>query len=103
MLTGGFVVVFIFPNDAAQVAIAVLTAFIFFGIVERLSPYKSDSDMWLSRGGHALVFLSMFYMFLFKVGVSGEREQSQTPFAGVFVAGHVLIVFAVIWEVFGVC
>ncbi|CAM9540886.1 unnamed protein product, partial [Scytosiphon promiscuus] len=65
MLTG--VVVFIFPNDAAQVAITMLIAFIFFGVLEILSPYKSESDMWLSRGGHVLVFLSMFHLLLLKV------------------------------------
>ncbi|CAN0173938.1 unnamed protein product, partial [Scytosiphon promiscuus] len=65
MLTG--VVVFIFPNDAAQVAITMLIAFFFFGILEILSPYKLESDMWLSRGGHVLVFLSMFYLLLLKV------------------------------------
>ncbi|CAN0344433.1 unnamed protein product, partial [Scytosiphon promiscuus] len=57
MLTG--VVVFIFPNDAAQIAITILTTFFFFAVFEILSPYKSESDMWLSRGGHVIVFLSM--------------------------------------------
>ncbi|CAM9718324.1 unnamed protein product [Scytosiphon promiscuus] len=101
MLTG--VVVFIFPNDAAQVAITLLIAAFFFGVLEVLSPYKSESDMWLSRGGHALVFLSMFYMLLLKVDVSGERDDSQAVFAGVFVAGHVLMVLAIVVEVVGVC
>lgn len=43
MLTG--VVVFIFPNDAAQIAITTLTAFFFFATFEVLSPYKSEPDM----------------------------------------------------------
>eukprot|EP00903_Cladosiphon_okamuranus_P012632 g11818.t1 len=101
MLTG--VVVFIFPNDAAQVAITMLITFFFFGVFEVLSPYKSESDMWLSRGGHALVFLSMFYLLLLKVDVSGERDESQAAFAGLFVAGHVLMVLAIVVEVVGVC
>ena len=101
MLTG--VVVFIFPNDAAQLAITVLIAAFFFGVFEVLSPYKSESDMWLSRGGHVLVFLSMFYLLLLKVDVSGERDQSQGAFAGVFVVCHVLMILAVVVEVIGVC
>ena len=101
MLTG--VVVFIFPNDAAQVAITMLMAFLFFGVLEIMSPYKSESDMWLSRGGHVIVFLSMFYLLLLKVDVSGERDQSQEAFAGLFVAGHMLMALAIIVEVIGVC
>ncbi|CAM9755964.1 unnamed protein product [Ectocarpus fasciculatus] len=101
MLTG--VVVFIFPNDAAQVAITMLMAFLFFGVLEILSPYRSETDMWLSRGGHVIVFLSMFYLLLLKVDVSGERDESQDAFAGVFVAGHVLMALAIIVEVIGVC
>ncbi|CAN0459726.1 unnamed protein product, partial [Hapterophycus canaliculatus] len=42
MLTG--VVVFIFPNDAAQIAITMLIAFFFFAMFEVLAPYKSQSD-----------------------------------------------------------
>lgn len=101
MLTG--VVVFIYPNDAAQIAITMLLAFFFLVLYEVLSPYASESDMWLSRGGHAIVFLSMFDVLLLKVDVSNESNQSQDVFAGVFVAGHVLMVLAVIIEAIGVC
>eukprot|EP00903_Cladosiphon_okamuranus_P010574 g9999.t1 len=94
MVTG--VVVFIFPNDAARVAITLLIAVFFLGVLEVLSPYRSESDMLLSRGGPVLVFLSMFYLLLLKVDVSGERDQSQAAFAGVFVAGHVLMVLAIV-------
>ncbi|CAN0186921.1 unnamed protein product, partial [Scytosiphon promiscuus] len=101
LLTG--VVVFIFPNTAAQIATTMLIAFFFFAVFEVLSPYKSESDMWLSRGGHVIVFLSMFDLLLLKVDVSGERDQSQAAFAGVLVAGHVLMVLAIVVEVVGVC
>ncbi|CAN0502464.1 unnamed protein product, partial [Scytosiphon promiscuus] len=37
MLTG--VVVFIYPNDAAQIAITILNVFFFFALFEMLSPY----------------------------------------------------------------
>jgi len=49
------------------------------------------------------VFLSMFYLLLLKVDVSGERDESKAAFAGVFVAGHVLMALAIVVEVFGVC
>lgn len=53
-------VVFVFPNDAAQIAISVLVAFLFSLLFEVLSPYKSESDKRLARGGHVIVFLGMF-------------------------------------------
>ncbi|CAN0280989.1 unnamed protein product, partial [Scytosiphon promiscuus] len=101
MLTG--VVVFIFPNDAAQIAITMLISFFFFAVFDFLSPYTCESDMWLSRVGHVLVFLSMFDMLLLKVDVSSERDQSQAVFAAVLVAGHVLMVLAIVLEVIGIC
>ncbi|CAM9749701.1 unnamed protein product [Ectocarpus sp. 4 AP-2014] len=101
MLTG--VVVFIFPNDAAQFAITMLIAFFFSLVFEVMSPYKSQTDIWLSRGGHVIVFLSMFDALLLKVEVSDERDQSQSAFAGVLVAGNVLMVVAIVVEVVGIC
>ncbi|CAB1106635.1 unnamed protein product [Ectocarpus sp. CCAP 1310/34] len=101
MLTG--VVVFIFPNDAAQIAITMLIALSFLIVFEMLSPYTSEPDMCLSRGDHVIVPLSMFDLLLLKVDVSGESEQSQTAFAAVLVAGHVLMILAIIVEVVGVC
>lgn len=101
LLTG--VVVFIKPNDAAQIAITLLISFFFLVIYEVLAPYKSESDMWLSRGGHVIVFLSMFDLLLLKVEVSDESSESQRTFAGVLVAGHCLMFLAVVVEAVGVC
>jgi len=95
--------VFIFPNTAAQTAIIMLIAFSFFAVFEILAPYASGADMWLSRGGHVIVFLSMFDLLLLRVDVSGERDQSQAAFAGVLVAGHVLMMLFIVVEVVGVC
>ncbi|CAM9790810.1 unnamed protein product [Scytosiphon promiscuus] len=100
MLTGA--VVFIFPDDAAQVAVTMLISFVFFAVFDVLSPYKSESDMWLSRGGHVIVFFSMFDLLLLKVDVSSESDQSQAIFAGVLVAGHVLMILAIVVEVAGI-
>lgn len=101
LLTG--VVVFIFPNTAAQIAITILISSFFALFFEVLSPYTSESDTWLSRGGHVIVFLSMFDLLLLKVDVSDETDPSQAAFAGVLVAGHVLMVLAIVVEVVGVC
>eukprot|EP00752_Nemacystus_decipiens_P005318 g4824.t1 len=101
MLTG--VVVFIFPNDAAQIAITMLSAFFFLAIFEMLRPYESGSDMWMCRGGHVIVFLSMFYLLLLKVDVSGERSESQDVYGGLLVAAHVLMILAIVVEVAIIC
>eukprot|EP00752_Nemacystus_decipiens_P005317 g4823.t1 len=101
MLTG--VVVFIFPNDAAQLAITMLLAFVFFMVFEMMRPYEAESDMWLSRGGHMTVFLGMYYLLLQKVDVSGERGESQDIYGGLLVSCHVLMVLAILVEVIGIC
>ena len=78
-----------------------LVAFFFFAVFESLSPYESYADRWLSRGGHVIVYLSMFDLLLLKVDVSGERDQSQAVFAGVMLAGHVLMIVVIVVEVVG--
>ncbi|CAM9956408.1 unnamed protein product [Ectocarpus sp. 13 AM-2016] len=80
-----------------------LIALLFLVVFETLSPYKSETDVWLSRGGHVIVLLSMFDLLLLKVDVSGERDESQAAFAGVLVAGHVLMILAIIVEVVSIC
>ena len=96
MLTG--VVVFIYPNDAAQIAITLMNTFFFFAVSEVLSPYESVSDMWLSRGGHVIIYFSMFDALLLKVDVSDERSESQHALAWVLVAGHAVMIVAVVVE-----
>ncbi|CAM9139350.1 unnamed protein product, partial [Sphacelaria rigidula] len=79
-----------------------LISFFFLVVYEVLSPYTSESDMWLSRGGHVIVFLNMFDLLLLKVDVSQERSDSQRAFAGVLVAGHCLMFLSIVIEVVGV-
>lgn len=100
LLTG--VVVFIFPNDAAQIAITVINSF-FFVVFEVLSPYKYVSDAWLSRSGHIIVLISMFDALLLKVDVSEERSESQNVFGGVLVAVNVLLILAIVVEAIFIC
>ena len=96
MLTG--VVVFIYPNDTAQIAITIIMSFSFFVVSEVLSPYESKSDTWLSRSGHVIIFFTMFDVLLLRVDVSRESSQSQRILAGVFVAGHAAMILAVVGE-----
>ena len=60
MLTG--VVVFIFPGDAAQIAVTIVISFAFLPISEALRPYESVLETWLSRAGHAVLFLSFLLL-----------------------------------------
>lgn len=96
LLTG--VVVFIYPNTSAQVAVTLAMAFAFSIISESLAPYLSPWDKWLSRTGHVIVFLSMYLALLLKVDVSKERNRSQRVFEVVLVAAHVSMVLAVVVE-----
>ena len=87
------VVVFIYPNTAAQVAIILAIAFIFAFVSERLDPYESHWDGWISRIGHVMVVVTiMCVTLLAKVDVSKEGSQSQALLAGILVAAHIAMV-----------
>lgn len=92
------VVVFIYPNTAAQVAVALMMAVFFVFLSEGLAPYESRWDAWLSRTGHAIVFTSMYVALLLKVDVSHERASSQSVFEVVLVSAHVCMIAAVVTE-----
>ena len=95
-LTG--VVVFIYPNAAAQVAVTLVLAFVFVMVSESLVPYASRQDVWMSRVGHIVVFLSMFQALVLKGDVSDENSDSQEVFGGVLLAANICMVIAVITE-----
>ena len=96
LLTG--VVVFIYPNTAAQIAVTLILAFTFAMISEGLNPYVSIWDTWISRVGHIVVFVSMYIALLLKVDVSGERAESQRVFEVVLVSVHGCLIAAVLVE-----
>ncbi|CAN0045690.1 unnamed protein product, partial [Scytosiphon promiscuus] len=96
LLTG--VVVFIYPGTAAQIAVTLLMAFFFVVLAEVLAPYTSGWDAWLSRIGHAVVFVSMYVALLLKVDVSNERAESQKVFEIVLVGAHACMVLMVVVE-----
>ncbi|CAM9120015.1 unnamed protein product, partial [Laminaria digitata] len=92
------VVVFIYPNTAAQIAVTLMVAFAFSIISEGLAPYESRWDTWISRMGHVVVFASMYIAILLKVDVSDERAGSQKVFEVVLVAVHACMLLAVLVE-----
>lgn len=96
MLAG--VVVFIYPNTAAQVAVTLAIAVVFMVVSEALAPYESQWDAWISRSGHLVVFASMYLALLLKVDVSVENDSSQKTFEVILVAVNVCIILAVAVE-----
>lgn len=96
LLTG--VLVVIFPNSGAQIAVAIMIALFFLLVSESLAPYASQWDTWLSRMGHVNVFTSMYIALLLKVDVSGERAPSQKVFAVVMIVAQISMVLVVVIE-----
>lgn len=96
LLTG--VLVFIFPNTAGQIAVALIIATFFLALSEALAPHASLWDTWCSRTGHVIVFMSIFLALLLKVDVSEERASSQRIFEIVLVVAHSVLVLIVVVE-----
>ena len=96
LLTGALV--FIYPNTAAQIAVALMMTLFFIFVSEALAPYTSKWDTWCSRTGHAIVFTSMFLALLLKVDVSGERASSQRVFEWVLIGAHSCLILVVVVE-----
>ncbi|CAN0346425.1 unnamed protein product [Ectocarpus sp. 6 AP-2014] len=92
------VVVFIYPNTAAQIAVTLVMAFVFVVVSEGLAPYASRWDTWLSRMGHVVVYMSMYVALLLKVDVSKERVDSQKVFEAVLVTAHACMILVVVVE-----
>ena len=92
------VVVFIYPNSVSQIAVAVVIAVVFVFVSEALTPFNSPWDAWISRLGHAIIFVSMYLALLLKVDVSGENDYSQKAFEVTLVAAHGCMVLLVILE-----
>lgn len=92
------VVVFIYPNTAAQVAVTLMMAVFFMVVSEGLAPYVSPWDTWVSRMGHAIIFTSMYVALLLKVDLAGEQNSSQAVFEAILVAAHACMILAVVLE-----
>lgn len=86
------VVVFIYPNTVAQIAISLMVAAFFMVLCEALAPYESTQDTWVARLGHAIMFSSVYLALLLKVDVSDERLASQRVYGELLVGAHVVMV-----------
>ena len=95
--------VFIFPGDAAQIAVTIVISFAFFVISEAARPYESALETWLARAGYVVLFFSFFGALLYKVDVSNEREASQEAFGILLVMVHIFLVLAVLCHGLGIC
>ncbi|CAN0460501.1 unnamed protein product, partial [Ectocarpus sp. 12 AP-2014] len=98
LLTG--IVVFIYPNTAAQLAITLMMAFFFALLSEAISPYSSRWETWVNRMGHVVVAVSVYVALLLKVDVSDERADSQSVFEAVLVTVHACMILSVVVETF---
>ena len=96
MLTG--VIVFIYPNTAAQIAVTLAISVVFMIVSEVLAPHESHWDAWINRTGHIVIFTSMYVALLLKVDVSGENTTSQKTFENFLIAAHGCMVLVVLVE-----
>ena len=97
LMTVGY---FIFPDSAAQVAFTVMIAAVFAIISEALAPYECRLDMWISRLGHAVVILSMYFALLLKVNITNDSHGSQYMFEIILIATHVVMILTATTEAF---
>ena len=96
LLTG--VIVLIYPNTAAQIAITLAISFTFAMVFEGLNPCVSSWDRWVSRMGHVVVYVSVYLALLLKVDVSEEQSESQKVFEVILVVVHGCMVLAILGE-----
>ncbi|CAM9335907.1 unnamed protein product, partial [Choristocarpus tenellus] len=96
MLTG--LVVFIYPDSAAQIAATVGLAFAFQLVSEVLSPHSNPIDKWLYRIGQVVVLASMYLALLLRVDVSDEHKQGQDAFEWVLILFNCAMVIAIVTE-----
>lgn len=92
------VVVFIYPDTAAQVAVTLAMAVFFMILSEILAPYESAFDAWVNRMGHVIVFGSMYVALLFKLDVSEEGQRGQKLLEITLVSANVCMILVVAAE-----
>lgn len=96
MLTG--VVVYIYPDSAAQISTTLLLALVFFALSEALDPYKDLQDCWVSRFGHLIVLLSMFVALMLKLDLSEDSEIEKQVYDAVLIVATALMMVATVSE-----
>eukprot|EP00752_Nemacystus_decipiens_P001402 g1387.t1 len=96
LMTG--LVVFIFPETAAQISVTFVIGSFFFVVSIFLRPYREREVSWLSHVGHVVVLASLYLALLLKVDISDETDESQEIFAGVLITIHCLMILAIFAE-----
>lgn len=94
------VVFFIDDDTVGQIAVTLTIAVIFAMTSECLSPYESGFDTWVSRAGHAVVAISIYFALLMKLDVSNEGKTSQRALEVILVCVHVCMILAVVVETY---
>ena len=91
---------FIVNNDSStQITITLLLAFVFTLISEVLAPHVSQTDAWVCRLGHAVVFSSLYYALLLEGNLFWINRALQNTFEVILVAMHSAMVLAIIGEI----
>lgn len=90
----GSVVVFMYPNTVAQIAVALMITSFSMVLFETLAPYDDTgwSFAWVSRRGHAIIFCSMYLALLLKIDASSESAATQEVYEAILVAAHAAMV-----------
>ncbi|CAM9586557.1 unnamed protein product, partial [Laminaria digitata] len=92
------VVVFIYPNTAAQIAATLLLVVLFIFVSEALAPYSCRQDAWVNRTGNVIILLNMYVALLPKLDMSNEEASSQRIFSNILVSAHACMISAVVIE-----
>ena len=91
---------FIVNDDlSTQITITLLLAFVFTLISEGLAPHVSQTDAWVCRLGHAVVFFSLYYALLMEGNLFGINHALQNTSEIVLVVMHSAMVLVVIGEI----
>ena len=91
---------FVYPNTAAQIAFTLTLAVIFAMMSEAIAPYECQLDMWVSRSGHAVVILSMYFALLLEVNVWNDSQGSEHMFEIIIISTHFLMILTATTEAF---
>ncbi|CAM9453958.1 unnamed protein product, partial [Chrysoparadoxa australica] len=93
-LTG--IIVFIPPDNAAQLAWSGLFSVAALGGVAFVRPYAETSDLYLYITGMLSIFLTVFQSLLIKVEVSDEDSAAQIMFSSAIIFAQVMLVLVTV-------
>jgi hypothetical protein len=98
LLLAGFVV-FIFPDSAAQAAVASIFAACCLLVAVHFKPHADVADSGIYFIGGTIIFFSMFLSLMTKVNITQDESQSQDVFAVLLIILNVGMVLAAVAQV----